>query len=265
MESVKIAELDVSRFILGGNPFSGFSHQTPELDLRMKRWFTTARIKELFHEAERLGITHVISRADHHIMRVLLEYWDEGGTLQWLAQTCPELGPTAQSVRNAVGSGAVGCHVHGGVTDHLLAEGRLAEVQADIDRLREAGLAAGMAGHNPAVFEFANEHLDVDYYMCCHYNPTDRSRDPEHKHGAREKFRDEDRRRMLEVIAGLSKPVIHYKVLGAGRNDPAEAFHVTAEGMRPGDAVCVGIYTEEMTDQLARDVELFTAALNAAQ
>jgi len=265
MECAKIAKLDVSRFILGGNPFSGFSHQTPELDLRMKRWFTTARIKELMFEAERLGITAVISRADHHIMRVLLEYRDEGGKLQWLAQTCPELGSTAQSVRNAVGGGAVGCHVHGGVTDHLLAEGRLAEVQADLDRLRDAGLAAGIAGHNPAVFEFADEHLDVDYYMCCHYNPTDRSKDPEHKHGAREKFRDEDRQRMLGVISGLSKPVIHYKVLAAGRNDPAEAFRVTAEAMRPSDMVCAGIYTEEMSDQLARDVDLFGEALEAVR
>ena len=108
MECAKIAKLDVSRFILGGNPFSGFSHQTPEADLRMKRWFTAARIKELLFEAERLGINTVISRADHHIMRVLLEYWDSGGTLQWLAQTCPELGSAEQSVPSARAASLIG-------------------------------------------------------------------------------------------------------------------------------------------------------------
>ncbi|NIA21662.1 MAG: hypothetical protein GWP05_06790 [Anaerolineaceae bacterium] len=263
MEMVKIGDVSFSRFILGGNPFSGFSHQTPDIDLKMRRFFTTARIKETFHEAERLGVNTVIARADQHIMRVLMEYWDEGGKLQWLAQTCPELGATSNASRNAISGGAAGCHIHGGVTDHLLAEGRLGEVQADIDELRQGGLLAGMAGHNPAVFEWADQHLDVDYYMCCHYNPTVRDKNPEHVHGADEKFREEDRRRMLAVIAGLSRPVIHYKVLAAGRNDPAEAFAVTARAMRDNDVACVGIYGQEMPDQLARDVELFNQSLEA--
>jgi hypothetical protein len=231
----------------------------------MRHFFTAARIKELLRQAESLGINTVISRADHHIARVLMEYWDEGGKLQWFAQTCPELGPTANGARNAVQGGARGCHVHGGVTDHLLAEGRLGELQADIDALREQGLVAGMAGHHPGVFEFADKHLDVDYYMCCYYNPTPRDKNPEHVHGASEKFAEEDRRRMLDVIRGLSRPVIHYKVLAAGRNDPADAFAVAAGAMRSNDAVCVGIYHEIMGDQLARDVDLLARSLKAAR
>ncbi len=260
MDSVTIGGKQFSRFILGGNPFSGFSHQSVEADSRMKHWFTVARMKELFRQAESLEVDTVLARADHHIMRVLMEYWDEGGGLRWLAQTCPELGPTEASVRNAIGGGALGCHVHGGVTDHLLAQGRLGEVQEDIDRIREAGLVAGIAGHNPGVFEWADEHLDLDYYMVCYYNPTRRDENPEHVHGAEEKFRQEDRRRKLDLISGLSRPVIHYKVLAAGRNDPGEAFGVTARSMRENDAVCVGIDNEEMPDQLAIDVALFEEA-----
>jgi len=265
VETVKIGDVSFSRFILGGNPFSGFSHQSPDMDLKMKRFFTTARIKETLGEAERLGINTVISRADNHITRVLMEYWDQGGKLQWFAQTCPELGATSKASRNAVLGGAVACHIHGGVTDHLLAEDRLGEVQPDIDQMREAGLLAGIAGHNPRVFEWADQHLDVDYYMCCYYNPTNRDENPEHVHGADEKFRQEDRRRILAVIAGLSRPVIHYKIMAAGRNDPAEAFAVVAGAMRANDAVCVGIYGEDMPDQLARDVELFNQSLEAAR
>lgn len=265
MQTVTIGKVKVSRFIVGSNPFSGFSHQSVEMDLKMKRFFTTARIKAVLHEAESLGVTTLIARADHHMMRLLLEYWDEGGKIQWMAQTCPELGPTAMSVRNAISGGAKGCHVHGGVTDHLLAEGRLAEVQKDIDKLREAGLAAGIAGHNPRVFEWAEEHLDLDYYMCCYYNPTDRSRRAEHVHGAVEKFVDEDRETILGVIRRILKPVVHYKVLAAGRNDPAEAFAVTARAMRDNDAVCVGVYPADVPDMLARDVALFTDALAAVQ
>lgn len=265
MDTVTIGSLTVSRFIVGSNPFSGFSHQSREMDAAMRHYWTTARIKAALAEAESLGINTLVARGDHHVMRLLLEYWDEGGRLQWLCQTCPEIGPTSLAINRAIAGGAKGCHVHGGVTDHLLAEGRLGELQADIDRLRDAGLVAGIAGHNPKVFEWAEEHLDVDYYMCCYYNPTPRDKDPNHPHGAKEKFAEEDRRQILGVIAGLSRPVIHYKVLAAGRNDPADAFAVAARAMRDSDAVCVGIYTAEMPDQLARDVDLLTRALAAAK
>jgi len=120
--------MDVSRFILGSNPFSGFSHQTPETDLQMKRYFTAQTIKDTLREAESLGINTVIARADQHIRRLLLEYWDEGGVIQWFAQTCPEVGPTETGVQRAIEGGAKACHVHGGVMDHLLAQGKLDEV-----------------------------------------------------------------------------------------------------------------------------------------
>ena len=37
-----------------------------------------------------------------HVMRMLLEYRDEGGRLQWLAQTCPGVGLARMCVRRAV-------------------------------------------------------------------------------------------------------------------------------------------------------------------
>ena len=125
MEPVQLGDISVSRFILGSNPFSGFSHQGPEMDLRMKRYYTTQRIKDTLREAERLGVNTLVGRTDHHVMRLLLEYWDEGGKIQWFAQTCPGVGPTEMCVRRALEGGAKACHIHGGVMDHLLAQGRI--------------------------------------------------------------------------------------------------------------------------------------------
>ena len=62
MEFVHLGNLRVSRFILGSNPFSGFSHQSPEMDRRMMRYYTTQRIKETLREAERLGMTNQVNR-----------------------------------------------------------------------------------------------------------------------------------------------------------------------------------------------------------
>lgn len=260
-----IGNLEISRFILGGNPFSGFAHQTTARSEEMLNYYTTARIKEEMYKAEKLGLSTFIGRADHHIMRVLREYWNEGGTLRWVAQTCPEVGTIQRGARNAISGQASACYVHGGVMDNYFANDKLDLLPPAIDMVREAGIPVGIAGHNPEVFLWADKHLDVDFYMCSYYNPSSRAHDPEHVVGATEWFHQKDRERMIDAIQQLSKPVIHYKVLAAGRNDPREAFEIVAKAMRPIDAVCVGIYSGDDPDMLEKDVRLFLEALAASE
>jgi hypothetical protein len=265
MEYVNLGQVTVSRLMLGSNPFSGFSHQSPETDLAMKRYFTTERIKGTLRQAEGLGVNTLVARTDHHVMRFLLEYWDEGGTLQWFAQTCPEVGDHDTCVSRAVVGGAKACHIHGGVMDHLYVQKKLAEIPPVIQMIRDQGLLAGIAAHNPRVIAWAEEHLDVDYYLCSYYNPIPRDEHAEHIAGLEERYLEEDRRVMTELIRGLSRPAVHYKVLAAGRNDPAEAFQVVAQTMRPMDMVCIGIYDRDHVDMIHEDVTRFEAALAAVQ
>jgi len=123
--------------------------------------------------------------------------------------------------------------------------------------IREAGMLAGIAGHDPEVFRWAEKNLDVDYYLCSYYNSMHRDERAEHVSGMPEWFHEDDRRIMTELVQTLSKPVIHYKIMAAGRNDPAEAFAFAAKNMRPSDAVCVGVYTEHNPGMLSEDVGLF--------
>jgi len=264
LPTIGIGPLRVSRLILGSNPFSGFSHQSPAADDAMRHYYTAARIKAEMARAERLGITTYIGRADHHIMRVLMEHWDEGGSLRWLAQTCPELGPTMRGVENALAGGAAACYVHGGRMDWLLANDQTDEAVEAVAAIRQAHLPAGIAGHNPAVFDWAEAHLDCDFYMCSYYNPSDRSKIPQHDPTRTEWFTEEARRKMVQRIATLSRPVIHYKILAAGRNDPREAFQFAARHLRPQDAICIGVYSADKPDMLDEDVRLFQEALSAA-
>jgi len=263
METISIGNLSVSRFILGSNPFSGFSHQSPARDLEMRRYYTVETIKRTLREAEAVGVNTLIARTDYHIIRMLLEYWDQGGTLQWFAQTCPEVGDHKMCVGRAASGGATACHIHGGVMDHLLAQNRLDEIPGIVEMIRDQGMLAGIAGHNPAVFEWAEEHLDVDYYMCSYYNSAHRDERAEHVPGMEEWFLEEDRRIMTDLIQRLSKPVVHYKVMAAGRNDPVEAFATVAKHLRANDAVCVGVFTRDNPAMVQEDVELLEAALAA--
>jgi hypothetical protein len=265
MQYAQFKHLTVSRLILGSNPFSGFSHQSPQMDWEMRHYFTGERIKAVFKEAEALGINTVIARADFHVMRLMLEYADAGGSLQWFAQTCPELGSHAVSIHNASAYGAKACHLHGGVMDNQYAQGRLEEVQPALDSIRQKGMLAGIAAHNPAVIAWAEEHLDVDYYLCCYYNPTPRDDRPEHVPGMREVYREEDRTAMTDLIPQLSHPVVHYKILAAGRNDPAQAFAFAASKMRLNDAVCVGVYPKDRPGMLKENASLLEESLARLQ
>ena len=260
MQYIQIGDVKVSRFILGGNPFSGFSHLGMDMD--MMRYYTTEKIKETIREAESLSVNSFIGRVDSHILRILLEYRDEGGTIQLFAQTCPELGDPLISIDRAKENGAKGCHIHGGVMDNMLAQGRIDEVHVLVEEIHKRGMIAGIAGHNPKVFEWAEEsNLDVDYYMCSYYNPIPRDERAEHVSDMEEPFIPEDRERMTSVIPTLSKPVIHYKIMAAGRNEPAEAFAYAAKIMRAADAVCVGVYTKTKPEMIKEDIQLFLEAV----
>ena len=261
--TTRIGSRTVSRLVLGGNPFSGFSHQGAEMDGRMRHFYSSARIKEEYRRAEALGITAHVGRADHHIMRVLMEYWDEGGRMQWIAQTCPEVGPTMTGASNGIRGGAVACFVHGGRMDWLYANRQLDEAVNAVAEIRKAGLAAGIAGHKPEVFDWAEANLDCDFFMCSYYNPADRSQRPEHVPSQAETFHPDDRDAMMRRIARLPRPVIHYKVLAAGRTPPADALAFVARHLRPQDAVCIGVYSADRPNMLEEDVAILKAALKA--
>jgi hypothetical protein len=263
MHYAQFNHLTVSKFILGSNPFSGFSHQSHEADWAMRHYFTTARIKETLREAEALEVNTFIARTDFHVMRMWMEYQDEGGKLMWFAQTCPEVGDHATCIERASTYGAKACHLHGGVMDYAFAQGLLDGVQPALDLIRQKGMLAGIAAHNHRVIEWAEEHLDLDYYLCCYYNPTPRDTHAAHDPNLAEQYLEEDRRVMTDLIQGLSKPVVHYKIMAAGRNDPRQAFAFAASKMRQNDAVCVGIYQENQPGILREDVRLLEESLES--
>lgn len=256
MQYIKIGHLTVSRFTIGGNPFSGFSHQGEARDKEMLDYYSNARIKQELKKAESLGINTNLARTDSHMMQIIDEYRQEGGKLQWFAQTASEL-ETDQAIDNAIRSKAAACYIHGGVVDNYYANGKMDLLPESIKKIKEAGMCAGIAGHKPESFLWAEKNMDCDFYMCCYYNPIYRDDDPKHRHGLDEKFKEEDRIRMIETIAKLTKPVIHYKILAAGRNDPEDSFKTASQAMRPMDAVCVGIFSKDDPEMLEKDVMFF--------
>lgn len=250
------SNLGISRLILGGNPFSGVSHQSSATDAEMKSYFTTANIKALLREAEVLGVTALCARADNHIIRLLREYWDEGGKIRWIAQTCPEFNSIATGVSNALAGGASAIYIHGGQMEFALANNKEDDLFRAVEQIKAAGLPAGIAGHVPPTHQWADEHLTHDFHMCSYYHPTLRTASAGHTAEAEENFSADDRAAMVATIAQLKRPAIHYKILAAGRNTPTEAFAYCANHLRADDVVCVGIYPKDKPAMLDDNVAL---------
>jgi len=259
MRTTQIGGIDVSRLVVGGNPFSGFSHQSPERDRQMREYFTTDRICEFLHAAAAAGINTAFMRTDEHILGVLRQYRAQAGTIQWFAQVVYEPddpGVHREWIRRAGEMGAAGMYLHGGATDYWVATGQFELFDEALELMRSWHVPAGFAGHRADAHAYVRDHVRPDFQMCCHYNPTDRSSNPAHSNVG-EKWSVDDRAAMLEVIATLPCPAVHYKVFAGGNRPVDEAFDTLSRCVRDGDVVCIGVFPGDDPDLLAKDIALF--------
>ena len=264
MRTVRLGGVEVSRVVIGGNPFSGFSHQSRDRDREMMRYYTTARIKETLRKAEAAGINTFFGRTDRHIQRLLAEYWDEGGTIQWFGQTASELGDQLAAIRTAAAAGAKGTYIHGGVVDFWYAENRTDMLIAALDTMRECGVAAGFAGHTLEAHTWIRDHLEPDFSMCSYYDPSPRAASPHHVAGTKETWDDAHRDAMVALIHGVPWPVVHYKVFAGGNRPIGPAFEYLATSMRPDDLVCIGHYLGDNPNMIAENVEAFDKVVESS-
>lgn len=257
MQTVKLGHVSVSRLVTGANPFSGFSHQGPARDAEMRRYYTFARIEETLRLAEAAGVDTVFARTDGFITRLMQEYWDRGGRIQWVGQTAAELGDQNNAIRSAAAAGAKGVYLHGGIVDFWYAQRKFELLQTALKTMRDCGIAAGFAGHSVDAHAWIRDHLDPDFQMCSYYDPSARNENPAHVSTHDETWDAAHRDRMAALIQTIRKPVVHYKVFAGGNRPVDEGFQFLARTMRPGDAVCLGHYVKDHTGMFAENVATF--------
>ncbi len=246
---VDFCGLKVSRFIIGGNPFSGFSHQSPERDQEMMNYYTTERIKETLRRAEAAGLATTIMRSDDHIHRLLREYYNEGGGLDWIAQVAGSVDAPDWniSIRRAVAAGAKAAYIHGGILDACYGERDAARFAELVEIMHEGGVPVGTAGHSPEAHLWAHElDLPLDFHVVCFYNCGSLH------DGKGDKFQPEDPPKAMPVFETIDKPCIGYKIMAAGRVGPREAFEYAFDNIKPGDCVNVGIHRGD-NDNMVED------------
>lgn len=109
--------------------------------------------------------------------------------------------------------------------------------------IRKLGVPAGIGSHRQDChLEAQKRAFPVDFYFQCMFNVA---------HG--DTFEKDDPPKAANVIQQLEKPVIAYKILGAGRVPPEEGFEFALRNIRTKDGVCVGVFTKENPLEIAEN------------
>ncbi len=261
LPTVRIGNADVTRLIVGGNPLSGISHWTSDMDWDMLRYYTMPRLQQLLEDCWKSGINTVQSRGDRHQMRMYLEHRENGGQMQWIAQTASEFRDIHANIDQIASYKPVAIYHHGTHTDNSWHEGKIDQVRDFLKRIHDHGLPAGIGTHIPQVVECAEEHgWETDFYMCCFYNLARGYKSApavQQSSYAQEQYQIADRDPMTAMMRQVKKPCLGFKILAATRNtktpqDTRSAFEYAFSHIKPIDAVVVGMFPK-YRDQAAEN------------
>lgn len=251
LPTIRIRDKSVSRLICGGNPVSAISHFSAEMDADMLHYYTMPRLQSLLDECWRQGINTVQTRGDRHTMRMYLEHRENGGQLQWIAQTASEFADIFANIDQISRFDPIAIYHHGTHTDNSWHDGKIDQVHDYMKAIHDHGLAAGLGTHIPEVVLYAEEHgWETDFYMTCFYNlargykaapAVDRDA------YVREAYPDGDPDLMTAVVRQVEKPCLGFKIMAANRKcgspeSVRQAFECAFESIKPTDAVVVGMF-----------------------
>lgn len=244
LPTVRLGTLEVSRLILGSNPFWGYSHKSPQLDEEMRRHHTDERIMQILDEAADCGLTALASPPDERWVKLWARYLEQGGRLKtWISQChgYPEQMP--EEIDRSVKAGARAIFIQGARVEEQFGRGHFDVLRSWVERIKQAGLPAGGAAHWPEIHpELERRKFPTDFYYQCFYNVSKTS-----------DYSPAEREKAVATIKTLEKPVIAYKILAAGRLSASEGFEYAFNSIARKDGVCVGIYAQRAIDQIRQN------------
>ena len=243
---MKFGNAEISRLVLGTNPFYGFSHFTGNLDFAMRQWYTPERVVEVMHRANRCGVNAFnfvnLGRSGEDFQRFL----DEGGKMHLVAQILGDPTPAYQRFK------PLAMYRQGEEVDKAFHEGQMHGVREWCKKTRDLGALVGVGTHQPEVIALVEEQgWDVDFYAGCVYNRTrtraewQRTLNGEAMEMSGDTYLKSDPARMYRVLRQTKKPCFAFKVLAAGRIPDGgieQAFRTAFESIKPTDGVFVGMW-----------------------
>jgi len=245
---MKFFHAEISRLVLGVNPFYGFAHYNNNFGKTMKEFYTPDRVCAVMHQAVRFGINVFnyvhLDRGPQDWARFVAE----GGRMHLIPQVTAGV-DAAMLVKTIK---PLGLQRQGEVVDNAWQAGKMDTVKEWCKQVRQLGVLVGVGTHIPEVIaKIEEENWDVDFYSGCVYNRR-RTADEWRKalHGEimemqGDIYMQSDPPRMYKVMRQTKKPCFAFKILAAGRIPESgieQAFRTAYESIKPTDGVYVGMF-----------------------
>lgn len=266
---MKFGGVEISRMVLGVNPFYGFAHFNNNFGVAMKEWYTQDKVCSIMHQCNRYGINAFnyvhLDRAPQDLAR----FQAEGGKMHLIIQV--SAGVEASMLVKTLKPLAL--HRQGEVVDKAYQNGEMNTVKEWCKQVRDLGVLVGVGTHKPEVIaQVEEEGWDVDFYAGCVYNRTRTNEEVkkvlngETLEMSGEIYLQSDPPRMYRVMRQTKKPCFAFKILAAGRiPDRAldQAFRTAFESIKPTDGVYVGMFPR-VKDEVKENAERVHRILTGA-
>ena len=265
---MKFFNAEISRIVLGVNPFYGYAHFNNNFGASMKEWYTPERVCEVMHRSNQYGINAFnyvhLDRAPQDLARFVAE----GGNMHLIIQVTKgvDAGMLVRTVK------PLALQRQGEVVDDAFQSGKMETVKEWCKKARDLGVLVGVGTHIPEVItQVEEEGWDVDFYSGCVYNRR-RTADEWRKvlsgellEMPHEIYLQSDPQRMYKVMSQTEKPCFAFKVLAAGRitgKGVEQAFRTAFESIKPTDGIYVGMYPR-YRDEIRENVEIVQRILTS--
>ena len=277
MRTVNFFGHQVSKLIVGDNPFTGHSYIEHIVSCEeMLAFYTAEKIKETLFELEACGYNTILPLADPYIVRLLREYERDGGKLKYIFQSYMPMDQSVSNYQIKQLKNTIGIYLQGTRVDNFYEEGRPEEVFNIIDKFRMrlgADVPVGIGTHRPDVIALAEEEKwNVDFYMASMQNARrNREGEPSGFFSGKTKegliFYPEDRPIMLEQLKSVEKPILAYKIFAGGQiflDKTEEQVRETIKGvyeevfsaLKPDDMAVIGVFQRDK-NQARENAEIF--------
>jgi hypothetical protein len=264
---IKFFNAEISRIVLGVNPFYGFAHFNNNFGATMKEWYTPERVCDVMHRCNQYGINAFnyvhLDRAPQDLAR----FTGEGGRMHLIIQVTANA-DAATLVKTLK---PLALQRQGEVVDDAFQSGKMETVKEWCKKARDLGVLVGVGTHIPEVIEKVEaEGWDVDFYSGCVYNRRrtadewKRVLNGELLEMPHEIYVQSDPPRMYRVMRQTKKPCFAFKVLAAGRitgKDVEQAFRTAFDSIKPNDAIYVGMFPR-YRDEVKEDAEIVQRILS---
>jgi hypothetical protein len=258
---MKFGKAEISRMVLGVNPFYGFAHYNNNFGTVMKEWYSQDKVCDVMHQCTRYGINAFnyvhLDRGPQDWARFVAE----GGKMHLIIQVTAGV-DAAMLVKTLQ---PLALQRQGEVVDTAYQNGDLNSVKEWCKQARQTVVLVGVGTHIPEVIaKIEEENWDVDFYSGCVYN---RRRTPDEWKKAlngeimempNDTYMQSDPPRMYKVMRQTTKPCFAFKILAAGRipdRGIEHAFRTAFESIKPTDGIYVGMFPR-VKDEVRENAEI---------